>query len=231
MTGYRIRDWDAHDRPRERLARLGAQSLTTAELLAILLRTGTQGEHAVALAQRLLRDFGGLAGLNRASFSALRRTHGVGLAKAAQIKAALALAQRLRLAEWQERPSIHGPEDVAAMLATEMAALEQEHLRVILLNTRNHVLRVAEVVRGSVNSAQVRVGEIFREAVRENATGLILVHNHPSGDPSPSPDDLALTRQVVQAGEMLDIRVLDHIIIGASRYVSLRETGLVAFAD
>ncbi len=231
MNGYRIRDWEAHDRPRERLARLGASSLTTAELLAILLRTGAPGEHAVALAQRLLRDFGGLAGLHRAPFSALRRVRGVGLAKAAQIKAALALAQRLRLAEWRDRPSIHGPDDVAAMLATEMAALEQEHLRAILLNTRNHVLQVVDIVRGSVNSAQVRVGEIFREAVRQNATGLILVHNHPSGDPAPSPEDVALTRQVVQAGHLLDIRVLDHIVFGAGRYVSLREAGLVTFAD
>ena len=231
MSGYRLRDWDAQDRPRERLARLGPRSLTTAELLAILLRTGRRGEHAVALAQRLLHEFGGLPGLHRAPFSALRRVRGVGLAKAAQVKAALELAQRLRLAEWQSRPSIHSPDDVAAMLQTEMAALEQEHLRALLLNTRNHVLQVVDVVRGSVNQAQVRAGETFREAVRHNATGLILVHNHPSGDPTPSPDDIALTRQAVQAGALLDIRVLDHIVFGGGRYVSLREAGLVTFHD
>ncbi len=231
MSAYRIRDWDAAERPRERLARLGAHSLSTAELLAILLRTGTPGEHAVALARRLLHDFGGLPGLHRAPFDALRRTKGIGLAKAAQIKAALELAQRLRLAEWQTRPTISGPQDVAEMLLTEMAALEQEHLRVVLLNTRNHVLQVVEVVRGSVNSAQVRIAELFRAAVQQNATGLILVHNHPSGDPTPSPDDIALTRQAVQAGALLDIRVLDHIVLGAGRYVSLREQGLVRFAD
>ncbi len=230
-SGYTIPSWDQNDRPRERLARLGATSLTTAELLAILLRTGSRGEHAVALAQRLLRDFGGLTGLHRAPFQALRSTHGMGLAKAAQIKAALELGQRLRLAQWQQHPRIHSPADVAELLQTEMAALEQEHLRVLLLNTRHHVLRIAEVVRGSVNSAQVRVGEIFRSAVRENATALILVHNHPSGDPTPSPDDVALTRQVVQAGAVLDIRVLDHIIFAGAEYVSLRERRLVAFAD
>ncbi len=231
MSGYRIRDWDTDDRPRERLARLGPQSLTTAELLAILLRTGRRGEHAVALAQRLLREFGGLTGLHRAPLSALQAIPGMGLAKSAQIKAALELAQRLRRAQWKERPAIHSPQDVAEMLMTEMAALEQEHLRVLLLNTRNHVLDVHDVVRGSVNSAQVRVAEVFREAVRRNATAILLVHNHPSGDPSPSPEDIALTRQIVAAGRTLDIAVLDHIIIGAGRYVSLREAGLVVFWD
>ncbi|NPA27070.1 MAG: JAB domain-containing protein [Chloroflexi bacterium] len=229
--GYRIRDWDQTDRPRERLARLGPQSLTTAELLAILLRTGRPGEHAVALAQRLLREFGGLTGLHRAPLSALQAIPGMGLAKSTQIKAALELAQRLRRAQWQERPAIHSPQDVAEMLMTEMAALEQEHLRVLLLNTRNHVLDVRDVVRGSVNSAQVRVAEVFREAVRQNATAILLTHNHPSGDPTPSPDDIALTRQIVAAGETLDIAVLDHIIFGAGRYVSLREAGLVTFWD
>jgi len=148
-----------------------------------------------------------------------------------ELQQAYRLLRERLAAVYAAKPSIHGPEDVAELLAVEMAALEQEHLRVILLNTRNQVLRVVEVVRGSVNSAQVRIAEIFREAVRENAVGLILVHNHPSGDPSPSPDDIALTRQVVQAGELLDIRVLDHIIVGAGAYVSLREMGVVVFSD
>ncbi len=228
-SGYRITDWAESERPRERLERLGPESLSTAELLAILLRTGSQGEHAVALARRLLRDFGGLAGLLRAPFSQLKAVRGVGTAKAAQIKAALELARRLKW-EGQDRPRIHSPEDAAALFMDEMAALEQESLRVVLLDTRNQVLGVREVVRGSVNLIQVRVGEVFREAIRENAPSLLLMHNHPSGDPSPSPEDIALTQDVVQAGRLLHIQVLDHLIFGQGRFVSLRARGLVDFS-
>ena len=223
---YTIREWAEEERPRERLLRVGAQSLSTAELLAILLRVGIPGETAVDLARRLLQQFGGLPGLQRASLEDLQAQRGVGMAKAAQIKAALELGRRLQLARHGERPRIGSPEDAAALLLYEMSALEQEHLRTLLLDTRNQVLRIHDVVRGSVNSAQVRIAEIFREAVRANATALILAHNHPSGDPTPSADDLALTRQALEAGRLLDIQVLDHLIIGGNRFVSLKARGV-----
>jgi len=224
---YTIREWEASERPRERLEQLGAQSLSTAELLAILLRVGLPGESAVALARRLLRQFNGLAGLQRVSFAELKAQRGIGTAKAAQIKAALELGRRLQLSQRGEKPRINSPEDAAALLLYEMRALEQEHLRALLLNTRNQVLKIHDVVRGSVNSAQVRIAEIFREAVRLNATAIILAHNHPSGDPTPSPDDIALTRQAQEAGKILDIEVLDHLVIGDNQYISLKARGLI----
>ncbi len=223
---YRITDLHASERPRERLAALGAQALSNAELLAILLRVGVAGENAVQVGQRLLQTFGGLTGLHRAPFDELRNQHGIGEAKAAQIKAAIELGRRLALESPAERPTIHNPADAAALVQYEMSALEQEHLRVLLLDTRNHVLGISEIYRGSVNSSQVRVGEVFREAVRRNAAAIIVVHNHPSGDPTPSPDDVAVTRAIIQAGKLLGVEVLDHIIIGQGRFTSLKERNL-----
>ncbi len=229
---YRIRDWQASERPRERLAQQGPQALTDAELLAILLRVGVKGENAVALGRRLLQVFGGLVGLHLAPFAELQAQRGVGMAKAAQLKAALELGRRLAVALESQgvRPRIETPEDAAALLIYEMSALEQEVLRVLLLDTRHHLIGQADVVRGSVNSAQVRVAEVFRAAVRQNAAAVLLAHNHPSGDPTPSPEDVALTQQVIQAGRLLDIEVLDHLVVGRGRFVSLRRHGL-AFSE
>ena len=159
---YRIMDMSEADRPRERLSTLGPQALTNAELLAILLRVGVKGENAVAVWQRLLKKFGGLTGLHRAPFADLKKQHGLGDAKAAQIKAAIELGRRLTLESPEERPSINSPADAAALVSYEMSALEQEHLRVILLDRRNRVLEAVEIYKGSVNSSQVRVGEIFK---------------------------------------------------------------------
>jgi DNA repair protein RadC len=223
---YRITDLNESDRPRERLETLGPQALTNAELIAILLRVGVPGENAVQVAQRLLNKFGGLTGLHRAPFKELTEQHGLGDAKAAQIKAAIELGRRLILENPEERPSINSPADAAALVQYEMSALEQEHLRVILLDRRNRVLETVELYKGSVSSSQVRVGEVFKEAVRKNASAVIVVHNHPSGDPTPSPDDVAVTRAIVQAGKLMDIDVLDHLVIGQGRWVSLKERGL-----
>jgi DNA repair protein RadC len=223
---YRITDLHETDRPRERLASLGPQALSNAELIAILLRVGVPGENAVQVGQRLLQKFGGISGLHRAPFEELLKEHGIAEAKAAQIKAAIELGRRLTLEAPEERPTINSPADAAALVLYEMSALEQEHLRVILLDRRNHVLEVSELYRGSVSSSQVRVGEIFKAAIRKNASALIVVHNHPSGDPTPSPDDVAVTRAIVQAGKMLDVDVLDHMVIGQGRWVSLKERGL-----
>ena len=223
---YRITDLHESDRPRERLAALGPQALSNAELIAILLRVGVQGENAVTVGQRLLTKFGGLRGLHRAPFADLTSQRGLGEAKAAQIKAAIELGRRLTLESPEERPSINSPADAAALVQYEMSALEQEHLRVILLDRRNRVLEIVEIYKGSVNSSQVRVGEIFKEAIRKNASALIVIHNHPSGDPTPSPDDVAVTRAIVQAGKLLDVEVLDHMVIGHGHWVSLKERGL-----
>lgn len=223
---YRITDLHESERPRERLADLGPQALSNAELLAILLRVGVRGENAVQVGQRLLNRFGGLAGIHRAPFEELLHEHGVGEAKAAQIKAAIELGRRLTLESPEARPTINSPADAAALVQYEMSALEQEHLRVFLLDTRNHVLDIVEVYKGSVNSSQVRVGEVFKAGLRRGASAVIVVHNHPSGDPTPSPDDVAVTRALVQAGKLLDLEVLDHLVIGQSRWVSLKERGL-----
>ncbi len=223
---YTIKDLKEEERPRERLAKLGPQSLSTAELLAILLRVGMVGETAVQVGQRLLQTFGGISGIHRASFDELSNQKGIKLAKAAQIKAAIELGRRLVLESPEERPIVHSPADAAELVQYEMSALEQEELRVLLLDTRNRVQHIETVYRGSVNSSQVRVAEIFKAAIRRNATNLIVIHNHPSGDPTPSPDDVAITRAILQAGELLDVKLLDHIIIGSGRIVSLKERGL-----
>jgi DNA repair protein RadC len=223
---YRITDMHETERPRERLAARGPQALNTAELLAILLRVGVAGENAVQVGQRLLLKFDGLPGLHRAPFEELMNQHGIGAAKAAQIQAAIELGRRLNSESPDARTTINSPADAAGLLQYEMSALEQEHLRVILLDTRNHVLDTVEVYRGSVNSSQVRVGEVFKAAIRRGAPALIVVHNHPSGDPTPSPDDVAVTRAFVQAGKLLDVEVLDHLVIGQGGFVSLKERGL-----
>ena len=223
---YRITDLAANERPRERLAKQGAQALATAELLAILLRVGVTGENAIQVGQRLLSEFDGLTGLHRAPFEELCHQHGIGEAKAAQIKAAIELGRRMAVESPEERATINSPGDAAALVSYEMSALEQEHLRVILLDTRNHVLDVVEVYKGSINSSQVHVGELFKAAIRRNASALIVVHNHPSGDPTPSPDDVAVTRAILQAGKLLDVDVLDHMVIGQGSWVSMKERGL-----
>jgi DNA repair protein RadC len=221
-----IRDMAEHDRPRERLIQIGAEVLSTAELLAIVLRTGGHGESVLRMAERLLIQFDHLPGLARATITELTATKGVGQAKAAEIKAALEIGRRLVASAPEERPRVSSPDDAFHLLKSEMMFLDQEHLRLILLDTRNRVLRTPTIYVGSLNTSVIRVGELFRAAIRENAAGFIIAHNHPSGDPAPSPEDINVTRQVVQAGKLLDVDVLDHIVIGRNRFVSLKQRGL-----
>jgi DNA repair protein RadC len=218
-----IRDMPADERPRERLRMRGAESLNNAELIAILLRTGVAGENVVAVAQRLLARFEGLRGLGRASYGELAKEHAMGGAKACQLLAAIELGKRVMQAEPAQRRVVKVPEDVHAMLFGEMALLEQEELRVVLLTTRNEVICVRDVYKGNVSSAVVRLGEVFRDAVREGCPNIIAVHNHPSGDPSPSAEDAALTKQMVEAGKLLGVELLDHIVIARRGFVSLRD--------
>jgi len=220
--GYRIKDIEASQRPRERLEKQGANVLNDAELIAILLRTGVRGSSAIEIAQRLLINFKGLAGLQQASFSELCKVEGIGQAKTAQIKAAVELGLRLSRFTPEEKTLLSSPQDVANQVQYKMAGLEQEELWVLLLDSRNRHLLTIQLYRGSLNSSSVRPAEIFKDAIRHNAASLIIVHNHPSGDPSPSPEDVNLTRMLIEAGELLELPVLDHVIIGSPGMASIK---------
>ena len=222
----RLRELPEHETPRGRIRELGATALSDAELLAILLRAGIAGTNAVQLAQRLLVEYGGWLGLLRADYIILCQEYGIGTAKAAALKAALEVGRRLLLCEQEPRLQIKSPTDAASLLMLEMSQLDQEHLRTVLLDTKNRVQTVSTVYIGSLNASLIRVGEIFKEAVKRNSAALIVAHNHPSGDPSPSPEDVLVTREIVSAGNLLGVEVLDHLVIGQGRFVSLRERGL-----
>jgi DNA repair protein RadC len=228
MVEYHVglKDLPAAERPRERLLAMGAENLKDSELLAIILRTGSRQASVLELASSVLAKHGGLEGLSRASVADLCAQNGLGPAKAVELKAAFELGRRSFQLRPAERPQVRSPEDLARLMMGSMSNLEQEHLRVVLLNTKNRVLAQEEVCRGSLNSTAVRVGEIFREPIRQNAAAIILVHNHPSGDPSPSPEDVRLTSAAREAGDLLDIELLDHLVIGRGDFVSLRERGL-----
>jgi DNA repair protein RadC len=227
-VGRALREVPQAERPRERLALRGPGGLNAAELIALVWGTGARGMNAVDLAEEALARHDGLTGLARASDTELAAIPGIGPARAAQLSAAFELGRRL-LADWPTgRWTIRAPRDVAERLILQMGRLEREELRVVLLNTKNAVLRVSTVYQGNVSSSLVRVGELYRDAVRLNASGIILVHNHPSGDPTPSPDDLHLTAEALAGGRLLDIELLDHLVIGHDAFVSLRERG-VAF--
>lgn len=216
------------ERPRERMATYGPGALSAVELIGVLWGTGMQGHTAVDAASVALRQHDGLVGLARATDVELKSVPGVGPVRAAQLGAAFELGRRL-VADWpQGRWTVRAPRDVGDRLVPQMGFLEREELRVVLLNTRNVVLRQVTIYQGNVSSSLVRIGELFRDAVRLNATGVILIHNHPSGDPTPSPDDLRLTAEALAAGRLLDIQLLDHLIVAGDGFVSLRDRG-VAF--
>lgn len=222
QVGYRIKDIEESQRPRERLENQGACVLSDAELLAILLRVGMKGISAVQMGQRLLYLFEGLEGLQRVTFPELCQVDGVGPAKAAQIKAAIELGGRIASKQPGDRVVITSPQDVADQVQYRMVSLEQEELWVLLLDSRNHLIRTEQLYRGSLNSSSVRPAEIFKSGIRHNAASLIIVHNHPSGDPSPSPEDIQLTRMLIEAGTMLEMPILDHVIVGARGVSSIK---------
>ncbi len=214
------------ERPRERLLQFGASALSDVELLAILLRTGYQGVNVIQLAQELLSNCGRLGGLARTPVEVLAEQKGLGPAKAAELAAAFELGRRAMNANRAEEPQVKAPEDAVRLLG-DMATLEKEEMRVLLLTQKNRVRAIRTVYQGSLHTTVVRIGELFTPAVRENCAALIVAHNHPSGDPTPSPEDAALTREIVKAGRLLDIDVLDHLVIGAAgKFVSLKERGL-----
>ncbi len=222
-----IRDLPIEERPREKLKALGAEALSNAELLAILLRTGSDRESALQLAVRLLSLGGGLRELPGLSLEDLQELRGVGPAKAAQLKAALEIGRRLATMPPDQAERITSPQRVAALFMEELRYKKKEHFMIVLLNTKNHLLSREEISIGSLNASIVHPREIFRIPLRKSAASIILVHNHPSGDPSPSQEDLEVTRRLVEAGNLLGIAVRDHLIIGDGCYFSFKEKGLL----
>lgn len=221
-----IHEFPSTERPRERLRQHGANNLSNSELIAILLRTGLKGENVVSLATRVLARVGGLNGLARVSYEELCSEKGVSDAKACQLLAALELGRRAAALAPDDRPAAGTPADIARLLLPEMSAFDREHFRVVLLNARNEVVGVEELYAGSVNTALVRPAEVFASAVRRNCMAIAVVHNHPTGDPAPSQEDVEITRRLAEAGRFLDVELVDHIIIGQGRYFSMREKGL-----
>jgi DNA repair protein RadC len=221
LYSRRIRDLPPAEQPITRLNHYGAGVLGTSELLAILL-----GAPYLADADHVLGAADGLSGLARMTFAELVALQGVGEATAARIKAAFELGRRVLAAVPAERPQVRSPADVANLLMAEMSTLDQEELRIVILDTRNRIMAVETLYRGSLNTASVRVGEVFKGAIRRNAAAIIICHNHPSNDPTPSPEDVQVTRLIVEAGQLLNVDVLDHLILGGQRFVSLKERGL-----
>lgn len=222
-----IREMPKEERPRERLMKYGPEVLKTSELLAIIIRTGQKGVSALDLANRLLRQYVTLRKLAKSSVEELCKVEGIGMAKAVEIKAAFELGKRLAAFTENERPSIHSPTDVVTLLMSEMKELDQEHVKALLLNTKNQVLSVHTIAIGGLNRISLHPRECFKKAIAENSCSIIIVHNHPSGDPQPSQEDIAISEQLKSAGDILGIKVLDHIILGDGKYISLKEKGLI----
>lgn len=222
-----IKDLPADERPRERLLAHGAQALSTAELIALLIRVGSHERSAVSLGEHLLAHFGNIKGVACAHVEELAKVKGIGPAKAAEIKAAIEFGSRLSLFTDEARPTIGGPRDVANLLMPDLRYLKKETLKAILLSTKNHVLAIKTISVGDLSSSIVHPREVFQDAVIASAAAIIVAHNHPSGDPTPSAEDVAVTKRLIQAGEILGIDLLDHIVIGDGVFASLKERGLI----
>jgi len=223
-----LKDWPVDLRPRERLLAHGEQSLSTAELVAIVIGSGTTQMTAVQLAEYLLASYRGLRSLKEASCEELAAVKGIGMAKAARLKAAFELGRRLA-ADFHDRQVIRSPEDVKNKLMEEMRYLDREHFRTVYLDRKNQIISIETISIGGLASSVVHPREVFKPAVKKSAAGLILVHNHPSGDPMPSREDIEVTKRLVEAGRIMGIEVLDHIIIGDRDYVSMRGRGIMQF--
>jgi DNA repair protein RadC len=230
-SGFRIRDLPSNERPRERLINHGADALKNSELLAILLRTGMRGVSAIQAAELLLARFETLDALSRAGIDDLCQVQGVGRDKAVALKSAFTLARRLASELRHESPQLDHPERIADLLREANRAYEVEHFQAVLLNTRRRLIRVEQISQGTLDTILVHPREVFKSAIAANAAAVVLVHNHPSGDPTPSEADIEVTRDLIRAGQLLKIEVLDHLILGRATqdrpkdFVSLRELG------
>ena len=223
---FTIHDLPVSERPRERLQRFGVEALSAQEILALILGRGIAGESVMTTTQRLLSQFGNLRGIASASVEELSQVKGIGLAKAAQIKAAFELANRLEGHPAGKKSLVKTPEDIVALIKGKLKGKKKEHFLALLLDTRNQLIKVAEISVGSLDTSIVHPREVFREAISASAASVIFVHNHPSGDPEASEDDIKLTKRLAEAGEIMGIDVLDHITIGDKNYLSLKREGL-----
>ncbi|MEC0225569.1 RadC family protein [Paenibacillus alba] len=226
-TSLMLREVPNEERPRERMLQYGAGALSHVELLAILLRTGTVSESAVRLASRILNESGGLRSLVDMSKDQLTQIKGIGDAKALQIMAGIELGRRLAKSSHAERVTIRSPKDIANLMSEDLRYLQKEHFVCLFLNTKNHLLAQETLSMGSLNASIVHPREVFRAAIKRSSASIVCVHNHPSGDPTPSPEDIQLTHRLVEAGTIIGIEVLDHVIIGDQRFISLKEQGFM----
>ena len=231
MQGMRLKDQPASERPRERLVAQGADALSQAELIAILLRTGLKGVNAVEIGRQLVQKYGSLQSLAQASLEDLQRVKGIGRAKAVTLVAAFTLARKMAAERGGESQVLDTPEAVANLMREDNRLRRVETFQVLLLNTRRRLIRAAEISDGTLDTLLVHPREVFEKAITAGAAAIVLVHNHPSGDPTPSEADIKVTRDLIRAGQLLKIEVLDHVIIGRATqerpkdYVSLRELG------
>jgi DNA repair protein RadC len=230
MAPYQsIKDWPAEDRPREKLLTKGPHSLSDTELLAIILRNGnaSTGESAIDHARLLLVRFGGLKGMDEASGSDLGKVKGIGPAKIAQIKASLELARRIGTHKWEPGQSLRCAEDVFHHFRDVLEKEKREIFYVVLLNNKNKKIRDVKISEGSLTASLVHPREVYNPVIRESAAAVIFVHNHPSGDPAPSPEDIEITRRLKEVGEVMGVRVLDHVVVGRDRYFSFNDKGML----
>ncbi|WP_317311249.1 DNA repair protein RadC [Clostridium thermobutyricum] len=224
----KILDIPKSERPQEKLISQGASVLTNTELLALILRTGVKGENVINLSQRIINELNGLDGILTASLEDIKSIRGIKNSKGSQILALAELVKRIKTLKTKElNPRISNPKELAKLLYPEMSCLNQEILKLIVLNTKNEIVKTKDVFKGGLNSSLVHPREIFNEAIKSSAASIIISHNHPSGDPTPSKEDIAITKRLSDCGKLLGINLTDHIIIGNNKYVSLREKGII----
>lgn len=227
-TNYTIKDLPEDDRPREKLYKYGVKALSNSELLAIIIRTGNTKNTAIEIAQQLLAlDKRGLAFLTELSFEELTSINGIGKCKASQIISTLELAKRISATTGESKIKITSPKEVVNILMEEMRYLKKEFFKIVLLDTKNQIISIENISIGSLNSSIVHPREVFNIAIKRSSASIILAHNHPSGDPTPSKEDINVTNRLVQCGDIIGIKVLDHIIIGDGNYKSLKEKNII----
>lgn len=224
---YKILDLPQNERPREKLLRYGAETLSNNELLAIILRTGSKQENIISLCDRIISECGGLNGLLSASAEEFKKLKGIGNAKATQLLALTEISKRLKGFKSGEEYKITSPKDISQYLMEDMRYLKKEYLKLIMLNTKNVIISIKDISIGNLNSSIVHPREVFYEAIKKCSASVVICHNHPSGDPTPSKEDVNITARLKECGKLLGIEVLDHIIIGNGTYVSLKEKGLL----